>query len=429
MIGNSRRAKRFTHIPGLLLLVLVAVTACASNPIVPPTPASDPTDTSTATHTIQPTNTFPPTATPTPTLTPTPGPTDTPVAPTATQQPPTTTPVPTPSPLPPRIGEPSKLGVHGIWSNNILDFTQILVDNEVPFPIIKAVDDLGWLKEVRRVSPGTITVGRLTHAHEGAGLVKDPGTDLDQYAMVLMEPILTKIAGDSELRDAVDYWELTNEPLGGGTPPDAYARLAMLTIKCIDIAEANGLKLALFGFSAGTPEWADMVAIVETGVFARAKAGGHILALHEGVFGDDPIDKWWNVHNVGSDGNPTTQQTGTTARGGWIPGGPVIESAGALCLRYRFFAALLEPRGEIVPVFVSEFYAGGSYHVTAVADVVARMRWYDDQIESDAYLLGFAPFTLGPTGAWTGQNYEPAYASDDGLIRYAIARVYDPAMQ
>jgi hypothetical protein len=320
------------------------------------------------------------------------------------------------------VGERSKVGVHGIWSNHILEFAQALTDAGTPFRIVKAVDDLGWLKEVKRISPETITVGRLAHEQEAAGLVNDPATDLDEYAAVLMEPILVKVQDDPSLRQAVDYWELTNEPLGGGVPTDAYERLALLTIRCMEIAEANDLKLAIFGFNAGTPEWVDMVAIVETGVFARAKAGGHILTVHEGVFGDDPIDKWWDVHFVDENGNPTTEETGVTAAGGWIPGGPVLEGAGALCLRYRFLYHLLEERDEVVPLFVSEFYAGGSYDPADKADVVARMQWYDRQVMADDYVLGFGPFTLGPVPDWKHQDYEPFYEGEDGLVEYMIGR-------
>jgi len=319
------------------------------------------------------------------------------------------------------VGNGSKLGVHGIWSNRILEFTQTLADAGAPFRIVKAVGDLGWLKDVRRISPETITVGRLTHDHEGAVLVNDPGTDLDWYAAVLMEPILTRVQNDPSLRQAVDYWEVTNEPLGGGVPTDAYVRLAWLMVKCLDIAEANDLNLAIFGFSAGTPEWGDLLAIVETGVFARAKAGGHILTLHEGVFGDDPIDQWWNVHFVDGDGNPTTEDTGVTAPGGWIPGGPVLDGAGALCLRYRFLYSLLEERDEVVPLFVSEFYAGGGYDPVNRTDVVARMQWYDGQLGADDYVLGFGPFTLGPVPGWEHQDYEPFYEGEDGLVAYMIA--------
>jgi hypothetical protein len=332
---------------------------------------------------------------------------------------PTTTPPPSPLAWP--TGYRSKLGVHGIWPNRILEFTQAVAEAGAPFTVVKAVDDLGWLTEVKRVSPGTITVGRLTHAHEGASLVNDPGVDLDGYAGVLMEPILTKLQNDPALGPAVDYWEPINEPLGGGAPPEAYGRLAQAMIRCMEIAEANGLRLALFGFSAGTPEWADLVAIVDTGVFARAQAGGHILTLHEGVFGDDPIDMWWNAHFVDAEGSPTREDTGMTAPGGWLPGGPVLEGAGALSLRYRFLYHLLQERDQVVPLFVSEFYAGGGHDPADKADVVARMLWYDAQVAADAYVLGFAPFTLGPTAQWTDEDYEPFYVGPDGLAAYVIA--------
>ena len=406
MLDRHRNAVKIFLIIGPILAVLIALASFAPVSIFfgQPTPTAIlPATLTSTTQLIQPTN-VPPTAVPTHTSSPTP----------PTQS--------LPSQPPPPVGGRSKLGVHGIWSNRILEFTQTLADAGAPFRVVKAVDDLGWLKDVKRISPGTITVGRLTHDNEGAVLVNDPGTDLDWYAAVLMEPILTKLQNDPSLREAVTFWELTNEPLGGGVPAEAYARLARLTIRCLDIAEANDLKLAIFGFNAGTPEWVDLLAIVETGVFARAKAGGHILTVHEGVFGDDPVDKWWNVHFVDADGNPTTEDTGVTAPGGWIPGGPVLEGAGALCLRYRFLYHLLRERDEVVPLFVSEFYAGGGYDPVNKADVMARMQWYDGQLGADDYVLGFGPFTLGPVPDWKHQDYEPFYEGDDGLVAYIIAR-------
>jgi hypothetical protein len=413
MSNRQRNAFRTFLIIGLLLAVLLALALFRPASIIRgrPTPTTSPAATPTSTTQLtQPAKTTHPTEAP-PTAIPT-------LA---------SSPTPLPQPflsLPPwLLGTRSKLGVHGIWSNHIIQFAQTLADASASFGIVKAVDDLGWLKDVKRISPETVTVGRLTHNNEGAPLVNSPDADLDGYAAVLMEPILTKVQTDPSLRQAVDYWELTNEPLGGGAPADAYARLALLTIKCMDIAKANDLKLALFGFNAGTPEWADLMAIVETGVFARAKADGHILTLHEGVFGNDPIDKWWNVHFVDEDGNPTTEDTGVTARGGWIPGAPVLDGAGALSLRYRFLYHLLQARDEAVPLFVSEFYAGGSYDPADKADVVARMLWYDAQLAVDDYVLGFAPFTLGPTTGWRHQDYEPFYERSDGLIAYMIARL------
>ena len=395
---------------GLLLAALMALAACALVFTLLDRPAPTSSPPATPTRTPQPTR---PTTTPLSTQ----------PLPTATATP---TSSPTPSPLPsqaaPAVNKGSKLGVHGIWPNRILEFTQVLAEAGAPFKIVKAVDDLSWLKDVKRISPETVTVGRLTHAHEGAVLVNDPGTDLDGYAALIMEPILTKVQDEPALRQAVTFWEPTNEPLGGGVPSEAFARLAQLTIKCMDVAEANGLKLAIFGFNAGTPEWADLLAMAETGVFARAKAGGHILSLHEGVFGDDAIDKWWNVHNVDGEGAPTTENTGVTAPGGWIPGAPVLEGAGALCLRYRFLYALLQERDEVVPLFVSEFYAGGGYDAANKADVVARMGWYDGQLSADDYVLGFAPFTLGPTPGWEGHDYEAFYVGEDGLVAFMMGR-------
>ena len=420
MFEQHRNAIEVFLIIGLILALLIALAPCAPVSIIlgQPTPAASlPVTPALTPQLTQPTKVTQPTKTP-----PTASPTHTPSPAPSTVEGPASATQPLPSPLPPPVGNGSKLGVHGIWSNRILEFTQLLADAGAPFRIVKAVDDVGWLKDVKRTSPETITVGRLTHGHEGAVLVNDPGTDLDWYAAVLMEPILTRVQNDPSLRQAVDYWEPTNEPLGGGVPTDAYARLAQLTIKCLDIAEANGLKLAIFGFSAGTPEWVDLLAIVETGVFARAKAGGHILTVHEGVFGDDPIDKWWNVHFVDQDGNPTTQDTGVTAPGGWLPGGPILDGAGALCLRYRFLYYLLKERDEIVPLFVSEFYAGGGYDPANRTDVVARMQWYDGQISTDDYALGFGPFTLGPVPGWEHQDYEPFYEGEDGLVAYMIAR-------
>ena len=412
MVERRRNPIETFLIIGLLLLAPLALAPCVPISLI----SGQPTPTAIPTATPTPATPLPPPAEPT--YPPEPSPT---AAPTSVPSPALPTPTP-PFPFPLPAGGRSKLGVHGIRSNRILDFAQALADAGAPFRIAKAVDDLGWLKDIKRISPETVTVGRLAHEHEAAGMVNDPATDLDWYAALLMQPILTKVQNDPSLRQAVDYWEVTNEPLGGGVPTEAYVRLAHLTIKCLDIAEANDLKLAIFSFSAGTPEWVDMVALVETGVFARAAAGGHILTVHEGVFGDDPIDKWWNTHSVDGAGNPTTENTGVAAPGGWLPGGPVLDGAGALCFRYRFLYSLLQERDQVVPLFVSEFYAGGGYDPAHKADVVTRMLWYDGQLTMDDYVLGFAPFTLGPVAGWKEQDYEPFYEGWDGLVAYVMAR-------
>lgn len=283
----------------------------------------------------------------------------------------------------------SKIGVHAIVANQVAAFQQQLVAAGTQFCIVKAVDDLNWLSGVKALSPATKIMARLTSPDEGVTVINNPGVDLDQVARRVMKVIFDKLDAVPALAEVVDYWEPVNEPLGGGVPTDVYVRLAELMKRCMVLAAGRGLKLALFAFNAGTPEWPDMVGMVETGVFGQAQQGGHIVAFHEGVFSDDPVDKWF---------------------GGGIPGAPHVENAGALCCRYRFLAHLLKQRGELVPFVITEFYAGGGYEQTANPDdVLRRFKWYDEQVRADDYVLGFLPFTLGPVGQWRTHDYEFMY--------------------
>jgi hypothetical protein len=283
----------------------------------------------------------------------------------------------------------SKIGVHAIVANRVAAFQEQLVGAGTHFAVVKAVDDLNWLSDVKALSPDTKIIARLTSPDEGVTPVNNPGVDLDKLARRVMRVIFDRLNAAPELADVVDYWEPVNEPLGGGVPTDAYVRLAELMKRCMLLAEGRGLKLALFAFNAGTPEWPDMVGMAQTGVFGQARDGGHSVAFHEGVFGDDAVDKWF---------------------GGGIPGAPQVEGAGALCCRYRFLAHLLKQRGELVPFVISEFYAGGGYEQGADRDdVLRRFRWYDEQVRADDYVMGFCPFTLGPVGQWRSHDYEFMY--------------------
>ncbi len=298
----------------------------------------------------------------------------------------------------PVIGQGSKLSIHCILPDGVMAYGQTLLDGGTRFGVVKATEDLSWVAGFKALSPETIIIGRRVHPLESCPGLHDPGVNLDALADGLMQPIDDSLAADPTLRDVVTYWEVCNEPAPSGV--DGYARLAQLMIKCMDRAEQRGLKLGLFALNAGTPEWNQMVAMVESGAFARARAGGHILTVHEGVFGvDDPIDKWW---------------------GSQIPGSPVVPGAGALCFRYRYLYHLLEQRKEVVPLVVSEFYAGGGYAQdgTTPEAIVARFRWYDERFRQDYYTLGFCPFTVGPTAEWRNQNYEFAYPQ---ALQYMIS--------
>ena len=170
-------------------------------------------------------------------------------------------------------------------------------------------------------------------------------------------------------------------------------------IKCMELAEDSGLKIAIFSLNAGTPEWNEMEAMANSGVFGRAKQGGHILALHEGVlWHDKPIDYMW---------------------GDSIPGAPHVEGAGPLHFRYRYLYHLLKQRGEVIPLFISEWYSSGYTATGETAEsAVAKFRWCDEKYRQDYWVLGFCPFTLGPSNQWSREDFDFAY---DAAVQYAIS--------
>ena len=291
----------------------------------------------------------------------------------------------------PVITEGSKIGVHAIYANNVPAFSRELAAHAARFAVVKAVDDLGWLHEIKEIDPAIITLGRFTSGLEGCGGVERPEADLGDMADGLLELILRR---GSEHLDIVDYWEVVNEPDPPG--PHGYRQLARLMIECMERAEGHGLKLALFGLNAGTPEWDEMVAMAETGVFARARQGGHILTLHEGTFDThDPMAYW-----------PDT-----------IPGAPAVEGAGPLHFRYRFLYHLLERREETIPLIVSEWYLGDEQSAS-VETIVDAFTWYDSEMSKDYYAWAACPFTLGPTEGWGHTDYERVYPD---LVDHMIA--------
>ncbi len=299
----------------------------------------------------------------------------------------------------------SRIGVHSILPNEVGAFSDELVAAAARFPVVKAVDDLGWLKGIKESSPETILVARVTSPLEGCQNVEDPDADLDEMARALLSYILNELTEDARIRGVVEYWEVVNEPDppgpdGDPNNPEGYRRLAQLMIKCMEKAERYGLRLALFSLNAGTPEWNQMEAMAETGVFARAKRGGHILALHEGTFDTyDPTDGW----------------------GGSIPGAPEgVEGAGSMNFRYRYLYHLLEQRDEVIPLVVSEWYCSDVREEAVDVDtIVNALQWYDGEASKDYYFWATCPFTLGTApGMWDHSDWERFYPD---LVAHMIA--------
>ncbi len=273
---------------------------------------------------------------------------------------------------------PSKLGIHAILPAETIRLMEQVMEEDAHIPTVKAVEAIGWLEEAKACDPTTQTVGRLMRGVDHDINVEGPPLDgdLQEVAQDVMDNLLPLWEPH---RAYVDYWEIINEQDPPGA--DGHRRLAELMMHCMDIADVEGYHLGLFSYSLGVPEWEEMKAVVETGVFRQAKAGGHALALHEYAY---PIDKWF--------GDP-------------LPGRPVEPDRGPLSCRYRYwYEDFLIPRDEVVPLFITEFNVAQEMPRISSSDWAAQMAWYDDQIRKDYYVVGAHIFTLGGAGSW--ENFD-----------------------
>ena len=274
---------------------------------------------------------------------------------------------------------PSKLGIHAILPGETVSLMRELLEHDAHLPTVKAVEAIGWLEEVKNLDPTTKTVGRLMRGVDHRINVEGPplDDDLQEVARDVMDNLLPLWEPH---REHVDYWEIINEQDPPG--PDGHRRLAELMIHCMDIAEAEGYRLGLFSYSLGVPEWEETKAVVETGVFGRAKAGGHMLALHEYAH---PIDKWF--------GDP-------------LPSQPPKPDRGPLACRYRYwYKDFLIPRDEVIPLYITEMNVAREMPMISASDWIEQLAWYDARMREDYYVVGAHLFTLGGAGSWDNFDF------------------------
>ena len=312
-----------------------------------------------------------------------------------TVEPPTAeppTPVPTVDPWPPALAQPggSKIGIHVLLNDDprIMEFIR-----RVKPRVVKAVDNLGWLADVHLASPLTQTIGRFTQVPNRDVLDnKDPS----QYPNPadFARDFINAFIDQYRANPGVDYWEGWNE-----FPPSSPAQwqwYAAFEAERACQMQALGLKAAVGGFSAGTPEYPDMVYFFPA-IEAVKRCGG-IFTLHEY---SSPV-----------------MQYGVNSG---IPNAVSIPNAGSLTLRYRYwYEGYLKPRGLVVPLVISE--AGVDRHVGAgcpkanggqgwysctddwrdlgLGDVgwqayISQISWYDSELRKDDYVIGFTLFTAG----------------------------------
>ncbi len=307
------------------------------------------------------------------------------VTPTPTVQPtatatPTVTPVPT-RPWPPTLSAPgpSKLGLHVQWNSSpdILEFVR-----RYRPAVVKGVNDLNYLAEVKALSPSTVTIGRIEDGSPSRD--GDPAQTAREY--------VNRYLGIYLSHPWIDYWEGVNEPDVGG---DMAWYAAFEAERARAMAE-HGLRVAIGSFSTGVPEWEDFGAFLPA--VQAAKAHGGVLSLHEY---DAP--------------------TMTRSVGAALPGRQAVADRGALTLRYRWwYEDYLRPRGLVLPLVITEAgvdggvtnrpgpEGGGWQDFTTywaeqeglghdgTATYLQQLAWYDSELRKDDYVIGCAIFTAGP---------------------------------
>ncbi len=319
----------------------------------------------------------------------------------------------------------SKLGFTSNSGANGVNYAQHLNRYGTRFSVVKATGDLSWLADIKALDQKTTTIAQINTGPIGQ---INPSTDssYDDVVRVLFAPIERHLKADPNSRYAIDYWELELAP--NKASADRWRTIAECLIACIARANQLRIKLALFGLPSGGPEWWELEAIVATGVFAHAKAAGHILTCHEKPVSDqDPIAQWYGhpipAHQsqkrwvqVREDGlfffdfDPAKSERPRF----WDAG-----IAGPLMFRYRFLYELLRQRDEVVPLVVTQANYGGGY--TDAFDTAQRAEWYDVRAANDFYLLGHLPHVHQASRSSTLSDYSYAYPS---FIQYVV-RVRD----
>ncbi len=304
---------------------------------------------------------------------------------------------------------PTKLGVHvTLNGGGVLDYVAA-----VQPPVMKGVDDIGYLKEVKALSPNTTTIGRFVVRQENIGQ-GDPA----QRAIDFVNEMMPKYLAN---KDWVDYWEGWNEV----TYPN-YEWYAVFEATRACEMQKHGLKAAIGGFSTGTPEpwqFEAFLPAIEAGIRC-----GAILTTHE--YGAPTMYLWW------SQGLPESYGQAAV---------PAYPDRGPLIGRYRFlYYNVLLPRGLRIPLVISETGIDGGAGAgqrpgyssaqgwlgfqdywgkeLGVGDpnqfYVDQLAWYDSMLRQDSFVIGATIFNIGVSETWASFDSSPILPK---LAEYALS--------
>jgi hypothetical protein len=282
----------------------------------------------------------------------------------------------------------NKIGVHVVIGsrNGFGPFLEQCHAANKPVAVIKCVDDFGAAFEAKNnngnpKSPNTLTIGRLNEkdGYDLQGLdykLGDTPAQAAQWYYNLVKP-------KWQQNPWIDVWETCNEWSNWGSQSNPTTWQADFYIAFMDLAEADGYRLALWAASGGNPpEWY-YPQIART--CARAKAhGNHILSLHEYAW------------------NGTLQQYHA-------------ETGDSIVLRYRRLYNYLIPRSADCPLALTEVGENGGGGFIGIQPFVADFGWYDSELRKDPYVIGCAAWTLG---SWSGANFQDALPA---LANYIVS--------
>jgi hypothetical protein len=333
---------------------------------------------------------------------PPPPPTDTPLPPT-----------PTVDPWPAARGSlaASKMGIHVILNDDprIMEWIRRTKPR-----VVKGLDNLDWLAQVKQESPQTVTIGRYTENNITSILDNLDPSQFPNPADTARNFIDQHIA-QYRANPGVDYWEGWNEPQWHTQAQWEWYGEFEASRACF--MNDLGLKAAVGGFSAGRPEYVEMGYFIPG--LRKAAACNAIFTLHEY--------------------SSPTMQFGFNAG---IPNAVHVDNAGSLTMRYRYwYEGYIKPAGFIIPLVISEagidngvgqgcpLKDGGQGWFACYKDWDAlnlgpekwriyldQLTWYDNLLRQDDYVIGFTIFTAGTSNVETWRTFD----INDLLIPMAV---------
>ncbi|MBN1697514.1 MAG: hypothetical protein JW881_08380, partial [Spirochaetales bacterium] len=272
--------------------------------------------------------------------------------------------LPTPPPTPPPPPTRSKLTIHTAFCNGFGESGQFIQAAQPGF--VKVLNEVGWVKQIKSVSPNTRVIARLFIPNQPAGKEWDEA-DARAQAQLWWNQFGNTILNNPD----VDYWEGLNEP--GVGSEGAMVWYNAFEVRRVEILAQHGRKACIGNFSQGTPDVTNP-AIIQRFYEAidAAMAHGGILGLHE-----------YDAPSMIGDGWHT--------------------------LRYRkLYNQYLIPTNRVINAVITECgidggvigHGGGWKDFTNAQDYVEQLKWYDDNLRQDAYVLGATIFCIEMLGGW-----------------------------